>query len=436
MNARRLLATACALFLAAAPAVAETLTLEACLREVVERNPEIARARAEVERAQGQRLVFRARALPRLRLDVGAGYQGSRGEGRPATAFAGLSANASQPLFDAAVPASLRRGELEVLIARQNLYQTVAGRLHLARLTYLALQRRRAIQEIELRTVGRLEENARIQGGLETAGLGARRATLQAQIQRLAIEPQRAANAGELARLTASLRELLGRPATAGDPQPVGFSAVSVPSFRAAELHREALERRPDLVATRAAILASANDQRIIEAAWFPLLELRLGGTLVPQNDSAQSNPNAIRATDASAVTEFRYGVALSWVPFDGGATLGQSRNQTAVRATLTSILLRAEQQIPLDLGRVQARVQSIRARRADAAAARSAASQSIATINDLLRAGKTSQLEVLNAQSSLLEAELNELNASADAAEAAAELDRIAGRYLRFVAQ
>lgn len=417
-----------------APLRAETLTLEACLREVVERNPEIARARAEVERAQGQRLVIRARGLPRLRVDSAVGYQGSRGPGRPATAYAGISANAAQPLFDVAVPASFRRAELEVLIARQNFFQAAAGRLHAARLTYQVLQRRIALRSLESSTAARLEENARVQASLESAGLGPRRGTLQAQIQRLALEPQRAANASEIGRLTAVLRELLGRAGGADDPEPVALGAPNLPSLAPAELAREALGQRPDLQAARTAVRIATEDQRIVEANWFPLLELRLGGTAVPESRNAQSNPNAIRATDASAVTEFRYGIGLNWVPFDGGSTIGQARSFAAFRGALEVVLARAERQVAIDLGLVHARLQAARARLAATATARSAAGQSVATINDLLKAGKTTQLEVLNAESALLDAEASAINATADAADAAAELDRIVGRYVRFV--
>lgn len=428
---RSLLAAA---LLLTAPAAASALSLEACLREVVDRNPEIARARAEVERAQGQRLVFRSRALPRLRLDAGAGYQGPRGDDRPGTAFAAASANASQPLFDAAVPASLRRAKLEVEIARQNLAQTVAGRLHAARLLYINIQRRREFLQIENRAAARLEENNRIQAGLESAGLGPRRATLQAQVQRLSLEPSRASHAAEVARSQAALRELMGRSGNAPDPEPDPLGGFALPSFEPRSLAREALERRSDLIAARAALRASAEDQRIVESVWFPLVELRLGATAVPPNNNAETNPNAIRATDASAVTEFRYGLALSWLPFDGGATLGQSRSLAASRAALEVNLTRAERQVTIDLGRVAARLQALRGRQAAAAAARAAADQTLATTNELLRAGKTSQLDVLNAQASLLDSERAELNNRAEAAEAAAELDRVAGRYVRFV--
>ncbi|MBS0658436.1 MAG: TolC family protein [Verrucomicrobia bacterium] len=433
MKRFRPLAAALGLLLAPT-AGGETLSLDACLREVMERNPEIARARADVERAQGQRLVFRARGLPRLRFDAGVGYQGSRGAGRPGTAFAAASGNFAQPLFDVGIPPSFRRGEMEVLLARQNFFQAASSRLYVARLTYQALQRRRALQALESGTARRLEENARVQSGLEAAGLGARRGTLQAQVQRLALEPQRAANAAEIARLTAVLGELMGRSSRAAEPEPVPLGPPALPELAAAALVREALEHRPDLQAARTAVRIAADDQRIVEANWYPLVELRLGGTAVPESRSAQTNPNAIRATDTSAVTEFRYGLGLSWVPFDGGSTIGQARNAAANRAGLEIGLQRAERQVQIDLGLVQARLNAARSRLSSAATARSAAAQTVATINDLLQAGKTTQLEVLNAQSALLEAEASAINATVDAADAAAELDRIAGRYIRFV--
>ena len=135
----------------------ETLTLADCLRETVEHNPLIIQKRLALEEAGGSRLVFRSRALPTLTVGGLAGQQGAQTTGklrvttkvgtksvtviqdtlRPSTLFLIGSEALNQPLFDAAIPASLRRGNIEVAVARSNFLVTAVGQLYAARVPIL-----------------------------------------------------------------------------------------------------------------------------------------------------------------------------------------------------------------------------------------------------------------------------------------------------------
>ena len=419
--------------LSATRAHAGSLTLEACLREVMERNPDIARARTELERAEGTRLVIRSRALPRLRLEGNLGYQTDRGPGRAAKAILIGYGTLGQSLFDAGLPASLRRGNLEPLIVRQNFYQVASERLHLARVQFHYLQFYRALQSLQREIAGRVDGNVRVQTDLERAGLAGRRGTVQAQVQRLNIERNIAVFSGESARQTAALRQSMGRSPGNDDPDPIALADLPAIAFEASAAAREALSSRPDLTALHYAIQAGAEDKRIVEAGYFPLVEVRLGGTLVPPSGGGSSNPNALRSIDLNNVNEFRYGVFLAWQVIDTGAVRGQSRNVAAGRAGQEIALARAEADIPRDLARIRAQATSIAARSAAYADAELAASGTFDAVNEQLRAGRASQLEFLNAQENLLEARQGRLQVCLDSALALAELDRITGRYLRF---
>ncbi len=399
----------------------------------MERNPDIARARTELERAEGTRLVIRSRAFPRLRVEGNAGYQTDRGPGRAATAILIGYGTLGQSIFDAGLPASLRRGNLEPLIIRQNFYQVVSERLHVARIQFHDLQFRRALESLQREIAGRLDGNVQVQTDLERAGLAGRRGTVQAQVQRLNVERGVSVYAGDSARLTANLRQSMGRGPGDDDPDPVPLSDLPLMAFETSAAAHDALSGRPDLAALRIAIQAGREDQRIVEAGYFPLIEARLGGTLVPPSGGGSSNPNALRSIDINKVNEFRYGIFLAWQIVDPGVVRGQSRNVAAGRAGQEIALARAEADVPRDLARLRAQVTANAARRAAYTDAAQAASGSFDAVNEQLRAGRASQLEFLNAQENLLEARQGLLQVRVENAIASAELDRITGRYLRF---
>ena len=414
---------------------AEAIALEACLQEVFSNNPDIAATRADLERAAGQRLVFTARGLPRLRSDAALGYQGSRGPGRRATEIVVGHVDLAQPLFDAGIPASHRRGDLEVVIARQNYYQVATERLYAARLQFLQILARRQAAEVLRGIQSALITNQSVQDDLLRAGLVSRLAQLQASVQRFGLEPDLAEAAGSERRGLVALRQLMGRGAGAPMPDPRGSFAVPSGNLDLRALTAEALARRPDLAALRAMIGASQEDQRIVQAAYYPLIEARVGGTGVPPQNKARSsaNPNALRSIDSNMVNEFRYGVFLAWV-IDNGIVTGQSRSVAATTDGLRITLARAEADVPRDLARIQSILSATTRQRASYAVAGSAGEATLRTVSDQVRAGTASQVAFINAETSALDARLGAVSAAADQAYAFAELDRVTGRYLRFV--
>src|SRR5438309_11854495 len=116
---------------------ARAITLDAALARTLKNNPEIAQARMALEQAAGRRLVLRSIALPDIRIQGVAGLQGgSRADEPPLRPFAFARGFFNQALFDAAIPASFRRGNIETLIAEQRLNVAVVEHLHQARLAF------------------------------------------------------------------------------------------------------------------------------------------------------------------------------------------------------------------------------------------------------------------------------------------------------------
>ena len=368
-------------------------------------------------------------------MDGALGYQGDRGAGRAATEIVVGHADLAQPIFDVGIPPSWRRGNLEPVIAQQNYFQAATERLHAARVQFLQILARQEAGAVLRSIQDALVANEAAQDDLLRAGLVSRLAQLQAQVQRLGIEPDLAEADGAMRRGVAALRQLMGRGTAAPNPEPRGTLISPAVRLDLRTLTDEALRQRPDLAALRAMINASQEDQRIIQAGYFPLIETRLGVTGVPPRNkaSSSSNPNALRSIDSNMVNEFHYGVFLAWV-IDNGVVTGQSRAAAAKGESFRLVLAQAEAEVARDLARLQATMSAIAQRRESYTLAGTAGGETLRTVSDQVRAGTASQVAFANAQTSLQEARLGALAAAADQALALAELDRITGRYLRFV--
>src|SRR5213596_2968246 len=148
------------------------ITLETVLQTTLERNPAIQEAKSGLEQAAGQRLVFRSVAWPDVELGVPAGVQGGHRAGESGTKGFGVGRGVlTQTLFNAGLPASLRRGDVEVLIAQQQLNVAVVGQLHAARLAFYSALYYRSLELIRREQQRTLEENVATQRTRLEAGL-------------------------------------------------------------------------------------------------------------------------------------------------------------------------------------------------------------------------------------------------------------------------
>src|SRR5882724_1372881 len=151
---------------------AGAVTLETVLQTSLERNPDIQEAKSGLEQAAGKRLVFRSVALPDAELGVPAGVQAGHRAGESGVkGFAVGRGALTQTLFNAGLPASLRRGDVEVLIAQQQLNVAVVEQLHAARLAFYAALYNRSLESIRREQQRRLQENVTTQRTRFEAGL-------------------------------------------------------------------------------------------------------------------------------------------------------------------------------------------------------------------------------------------------------------------------
>jgi outer membrane protein TolC len=412
-------------------ATANAITLDAALSRTLEKNPEIIQARLALEQAAGRRLVFRSTAFPDLKVQGLAGLQGGSRADEPALRpFAFARGFFTQPLIDAAVPASLRRGNIEILIAQQRLNVAIIEHLHTTRIAFYT-----ALYDESLRALGeaqreRLAQNVTTQSDRYGAGQANRAAVMSAQLLERELEPriQEVQRGYEGAVLT--LATAMGNADEAVRPEgQLQFAAIN---YDAASETSTALAERADLKLARLLVAAAAEDQRIIEAQYYPALDAVLSGTGIPVTVRT-GNGGSARTSDDILSSEIAGGVAFTWRVVDNGRISGAVARQRAIREMNEISLRQLEANAALDLKRIANNFRAIEGRWKSLSAAVSGAEKNVNVVQRTLAEGLSSQLEFRTAESSFLETKGALLSAAYQQNIARAEWDRATGRYFQF---
>ncbi|MEY2512577.1 MAG: outer membrane protein [Verrucomicrobiota bacterium] len=416
-------------------ASAHSLTLDAALSRTLEKNPEIAQARIALEQAAGRRLVFRSTAWPDLRMQGLAGLQGGKRANEPTLRpFAFARGFFSQPLFDAAIPASLRRGNIEVLIAEQRLNVAIVEQLHTTRIAFYT-----ALYNDSLRALGeaqrqRLAENVTTQSDRYRAGQTDRAAIMSAQLLERELEPRiqdvQRGYEGALLTLATAMGDGASQPTAAARPS--GDLQFATLSYDLASETASALSERADLQLARLLVRAAAEDQRIIEAQYYPALDAVVEGLGIPVTVRTANSGSALSSNDVLS-SEIAGGVAFTWRVLDNGAVGGQVARQRAIREMNEISLRQLEANVALDLKRISNNFRAVEGRWRSLTAAVSAADQNVNVIQRTLAEGLSSQLEFRTAESTFLETKSALLTAAYQQNVARAEWDRATGRYFQF---
>jgi outer membrane protein TolC len=452
-----LLAAVCAF--AGATAGAETLTLDDCLRAAVENNPLIAGQRLEIEAAAGRKLVLRSRALPDFSIGGDIGEQGKqttqvlaipavRKGGqvvqpaftvrapRPSLVFAIGTEALNQPVFDAAIPASWRRGRIEVAAAKANFAVVASSQLDATRTSFCRALYFQEYSKTLDELAGSLNANVDAANGLIKAGLAGRQTLLAAQIQVANWRPAQLDAEANYKISLAQLLQAMGRSQDAGtDPASsitlAGTLGGNLFTFDAAAMAREALARRPDLLALREAVASLAEDAHIAAGGYWPVVRIYVDGQLLP-SDFVRGN--AQRPGDNTQTSEARPGIRENWAVIDTGAVRGDVRRIEALRDASAIALRQAERNIPSELALVRAQLTSA-GKQSELFASNVAIAQDTQTMTEAsVKQGTLSQLDFLNAQQGVLGAKIGALQAQLQVSLASAEFTRITGGYLRFV--
>ena len=422
------------LFATANPSFGGSITLNGVLNRTLEENPKIQQAKTNLEQAAGRRLVLRSIVWPNLKANVPAGVQGGRRHGETSiTVFGFARGSLTQPLINAAIPPSLRRGNVELLIAEQQLNLAVEQQLHAARLAFYSAVYNRELQSVREKQRVRLDENVASQSDRYQAGLVNRGAFTTATVEARELDPLVESARRGYAAAQLQLAQLMALDLNSGAtlPTPDGdlsFAAVDV------DLNSEsaaALERRTDIKLARLLVRAANEDERIIAAGYYPSASGSVTGDYIPV--SGVHREGSTSRTQDFLGSEIRLGAAYSWQVIDNGKVGGAVLKQRKAREINEIELHKLEANVGRELLRIRNDLAGIEARHKSFAAGTESAEQTATAVQQNLGSGLASQLEYRLAEGSFLKTESGLLEASYLQNVALAEWDRATGRYFQF---
>lgn len=415
---------------------AEALTLDAALGRTLDHNPKIAAERLALEQASGRRLVLRSIMWPDLRVNVVGGDQGGQRAGQASNQPFGFARGFfTQPLFNAAIPASRRRGDLEVLLAEQRLVAAAVTQLHTARLAFYTALYNRSLLRFGEQQRARLAANVATETDRYGAGHSNRGAIASARLVEGEFNPriENARRAYDGATLT--LAEMMGDElgARADLPNPEGDLHLSATDFDLETAAAAALARRADVQLARLLVRAAGEDQRIVEAGYYPAIAATISGDYIPISGIRRASEGSPRRSDDIISSEARFGAAYTWRVIDNGKVGGQVAQRRAIREMNQILLKKVEADATREIAAAQAKLRAVGTRQRALGAAGTAAENNVTTVQQNLAQGITSQLEFRNAETSFLKAQTAELSLAYEQNVALAEYDRAAGRYFQF---
>jgi outer membrane protein TolC len=222
---------------------------------------------------------------------------------------------------------------------------------------------------------------------------------------------------------SAEFRRLAGLPADTPFELAADLSAVGAPlsePFDAAVAAARA--NRPDRKSLQFRITAASERVTAASAGTLPLVTA-LGGY-----DLARPNPRIFPLQDVWKPS-WDLGVNLRWALFDGGRVRAETAEAVAARRGAEARLRDFDTTVEVEVRQRMADLNSAQASIEAAQAGVRAAAEARRVLAERFSAGVATNTDVLNAQVSLLQAELDLTRAQANARLAAARLDRALGR-------
>ncbi len=193
-----------------------------------------------------------------------------------------------------------------------------------------------------------------------------------------------------------------------------------------AALVEMALLRRPDVQATQAEVAAQGQRVTAAQAAHWPTVNLVGAVGVRAMQDPTEQPPGQDTRNDAS-----RIGITVEIPLFEGGRTTARVNEENAKLNAQRDRLGKLQLQIRLEVETAYANLASNRERFASAGKAVVLATESQHIEQEKYALGRGIVLDVLDAQSALLEAQATQIRALADANAAAAQLALATGENL-----
>jgi len=424
---------------------ADGMTLQQCYEEALRNDPAIRTARANIEQALGQKIVLQSEALPRLGGGIDGGEQGPRyNTADPKKQlFILVTGSFSQPLLDVAIPSAFRLGRIQVAVAEQSFSQAVIGELYNIRISfYNALTARENIK-VQENLQKSLQANYQAQQNQLAVGKVSHTAVNLASYQLSAISPGLAAARSTYRQARIQLAQRLGRDlgssvaingdADAGLPDPVGTLESNPLTLDIDAETAYALAHRPDLAALHLMIDAAQQEKNIAEAPQYPTIDLVANLQFIPESAIHKSG-TVVQNGALNEDTQILYGVSGSWQVIDGGLAKANASQIQSQKESYQIHLKQLEDTVPLQLRQIDASLKEAAAQLQGSQENVKLAEENFRQVETQVAEGDLPQLDFLNAQSNLLQARFNRINALLENNTALATLDVVTGRYLEFL--
>jgi outer membrane protein TolC len=330
------------------------------------------------------------------------------------------------------VPPSLRRGDVEVLIAQQQLNVAVVEQLHAARLAFYAALYNRSLESIRKEQQQRLQDNVTTQRTRYEAGLADKSAITSATVPaaELSTQVEAAHSAYQEAQLQLAQAMALD-PANQSLPEPEGELQFVPMHFDLDSEKAAALERRADVKLARLFVRAANQDERIIAADYYPSVTGGLRGEYVPITGIHRQGSTS--RTQDFIGSEIRERAAYTWQVIDNGKVGGAVLRARSAREINELTCRKLEANIPRELSRVADWLKATEQRESALAGASESAEESARVIQQNVSSGLASPLEYRVTQNAYLETKSGLLDAVYQHNIASAEWDRATGRYFQF---
>jgi outer membrane protein len=301
------------------------------------------------------------------------------------------------PLIAPAIPAAVR-AQRELLGATEYAHEALGRRLKrditVGYLTYLAAVRTRGIVDA---SVTLLNENLRVNESLFRNGKVTQDQVLRARAELLEVMQQSRDAQNGAAQSQSYLNFLLNRPLDTALENAEVAANVSATTRALAELRAAALENRPELAQLEALTRASEAQTKVAKADLWPTISLGADGGI--QGEEYDFG----RGSNFATVS-----LLLNWTFFDGGARRAAVRQASATARRTAAQRDELTQQVQLEVQQALDRLNTS-ADSLATAEARSEASRAGFRIASRKRdEGVISQVEFIDARSSLTSAELN----------------------------
>lgn len=413
-------------------------TLEEAILTALQQNPDILRARQEIERTKGLFIEMRAAALPQINatgqfqdIDPHLGVISSNGGGLGATERSyNVDIQATQVIFSGGrVPSQISSAAFQQDSTYYAFRNAIDQIVSTVRQQFYLVLLNRALIGVQEESVRLLQSQLQDQQNRFEAGTVPRFNVLQAQVALSNQYPQliTARNNFRISQL--QLAKILGLDfdPTRGGSAPLeavgelSYIPREMPITTAIEL---AKENRPFVKQQKATVLSNRAQVTVARSGYFPQISATAG-------EEVRSSPftDNIRAARAGYI----FGATGTWAIWDWGATYGRVKQARAVLEESKITLDDDVRQVELEVQQAFSNLLQGRELIQSQAKNVEQAAEALRLAQARLDAGAGTQLEVLDARVQLTTARSTQLQALYTYATAVADFDRVTATEVKY---